>query len=176
MACCVALRNIQSLWPSAFRRCFQLLLLLCVCLYPQNQPARQRHGAVSLLLSLSVFIWSPGSGAVLRTWKYSGADTAHMGSRHFGLTHDHNMLLKMGEVRHGKLTNRDRKENNQRFSTEEDRLIMVRVGELDINNFFSFLQNHLLLIHVLEKHGTKHSLHIVLFFIDFIGQYNIPAF
>lgn len=36
----------------------------------------------------------------------------HMGSRRFGLTHDHNMLLEMGEVRHGKLTNRDRKENN----------------------------------------------------------------
>ncbi len=53
--------------------------------------------------------WNPGCGAVLRTWKYSGADTAHMGSRQFGLTHDHNMLLKMGEVRHGKLTNRDRK-------------------------------------------------------------------
>lgn len=59
-----------------------------------------------------MFIWNPSSGAVLRTWKYSGADTAHMGARQFGLTHDHNMFLKMGEVRHGKLTNTHRKENN----------------------------------------------------------------
>lgn len=60
-----------------------------------------------------------------------------MGSRQFGLTHDHNMLLKMGEVRHGKLTNRDRKENNYEVF-KKDRLIMVRVGELDINKMFFF--------------------------------------
>jgi len=36
-----------------------------------------------------------------------------------------------------------------RFSTHEDRLIMVTVGELDINIYF--LQNHLALINVFEK-------------------------
>ncbi len=42
---------------------------------------------------------------------------------------------------------------------------MVRVGELDINKLFFFVQIHLLLKRVFEKHGTKHSLHIVLFYL-----------
>lgn len=95
---------------------------------------------------------------------------AHMGSRQFGLTHDHNMLLEMGEVRHRKLTNRER-ENKiiMRFSTHEDRLIMVRVGELDMNTFFLFLQNHLVLIHAFEKHGTKHPLLVsLIYYFTFI--------
>lgn len=79
------------------------------CASASVNTSSQRDFLLSQSLSFFLCVYlEPASG----TWKHSGPVTAHMGSRQFGLTHDHNMLLETGEVRHGKLTNKDRKENN----------------------------------------------------------------